>query len=69
MKLIAEKGNRKSALQSRVNRKLEALSLTDQIGELKDLLIWVVFDVFEPEITTDAARERIANKLKAGRPD
>jgi hypothetical protein len=60
--------NQKSALQSRVNRKLESLNLQGNIGKLKDLLNWIIFDVFEPEINSDAARERIHNMLMAG-PD
>jgi hypothetical protein len=42
------------------------MNMNDQLGELKDLINWVIFDVIEPEINTDAARERVYNKLKAG---
>jgi hypothetical protein len=66
MKEIEKIRNQKSALQSRVNRKLENLNLQGNVGKLKDLLNWIIFDVFEPEINSVAARERIHNKLKAG---
>jgi hypothetical protein len=60
------KRNKGSALQARVNRKLEALNMMDEVSKIKNLINWVIFDVFEPELTTDAARERVFNKLKEG---
>ena len=54
--------NQKSALQSRVNRKLEALSLQGNVDKLQKLAKFIIFDVFEPELT-DAERERAHHML------
>ena len=54
--------NQKSALQSRVNRKLEALNLQGNVDKLQKLAMYIIFDVFEPELT-DAGRERAHHML------
>ena len=45
------------------------MNLNENIEKLTNFIDWIIFDVFEPEIQTDAARQRIHNKLQAGPPN
>ena len=45
------------------------MNLKQNVEKLTNLIDWVIFDVLEPEIHTDAARQRIHNKLQTGPPD
>ena len=56
--------NQKSALQSRVNRKLESSIQQANVDKLTNLLNKVIFDDFDPELS-DAQRQRIQNRLQA----
>ena len=56
--------NQMSALQNRIDRKLEVMNLQDNIQKMKELLKFVS-NTFIPAINSDKARKRIHSQLQA----